>query len=264
MSTAYENILVETRGEGPLRYGWITLNRPKALNALNDALMDELGAALLALDADEGVACIVVTGSEKAFAAGADIAMMNPFNFPDAYRRGLISRNWDTIRQVRKPVIAAVSGFALGGGCEVAMACDMIVAADNAKFGQPEIKLGIIPGAGGTQRLPRAVGKSKAMDLALTGRMMDAAEAERAGLVSRVVPAAELHAEAAKAAQAMCGYSLLALMAVKESVNRAFESPLSEGLLFERRLFHALFSSADQKEGMGAFLEKRTPGFTHR
>ncbi|BDI03779.1 enoyl-CoA hydratase [Sphaerotilus microaerophilus] len=264
MSTAYENILVETRGEGPLRYGWITLNRPKALNALNDALMDELGAALLALDADEGVACIVVTGSEKAFAAGADIAMMNPFNFPDAYRRGLISRNWDTIRQVRKPVIAAVSGFALGGGCEVAMACDMILAADNAKFGQPEIKLGIIPGAGGTQRLPRAVGKSKAMDLALTGRMMDAAEAERAGLVSRVVPAAELHAEAAKAAQAMCGYSLLALMATKESINRAYESPLAEGLLFERRLFHALFSSADQKEGMGAFLEKRAPNFTHR
>ena len=264
MSTAYENILVETRGEGPLRYGWITLNRPKALNALNDALMDELGAALLAFDADEGIACIVVTGSEKAFAAGADIAMMNPFNFPDAYRKGLISRNWDTIRQVRKPVIAAVSGFALGGGCEVAMACDMILAADTAKFGQPEIKLGIIPGAGGTQRLPRAVGKSKAMDLALTGRMMDAAEAERAGLVSRVVPDDELHAEASKAAQAMCGYSLLALMATKEGINRAYESPLAEGLLFERRLFHALFSSADQKEGMGAFLEKRAPNFTHR
>ncbi|MCK6424514.1 MAG: enoyl-CoA hydratase [Burkholderiaceae bacterium] len=264
MSTVYENILVETRGEGPLRYGWITLNRPKALNALNDPLMDELGAALLAFDADEGIACIVVTGSEKAFAAGADIAMMNPFNFPDAYRKGLISRNWDTIRQVRKPVIAAVSGFALGGGCEVAMACDMILAADTAKFGQPEIKLGIIPGAGGTQRLPRAVGKSKAMDLALTGRMMDAAEAERAGLVARVVPAADLHAEAAKAAQAMCGYSLLALMAVKESINRAYEAPLAEGLLFERRLFHALFSSADQKEGMGAFLEKRAPNFTHR
>lgn len=264
MSTTYENILVETRGEGPLRYGWITLHRPKALNALNDALMDELGAALLAFDADEGIACVVVTGSEKAFAAGADIALMHPFNFPDAYRKGLISRNWDTIRQVRKPVIAAVSGFALGGGCEVAMACDFIIAADNARFGQPEIKLGIIPGAGGTQRLPLAVGKSKAMDLALTGRMMDASEAERAGLVSRVVPLAELHAEAAKAADAMCGYSLLALMAVKESVNRAFESPLSEGLLFERRLFHALFSSADQKEGMGAFLEKRAPGFTHR
>ena len=263
----YENILVETRpgsGAQALSYGWITLNRPKALNALNDGLMDELGEALLAFDADDSIACVVVTGSEKAFAAGADISVMHPFDFPNAFRKGLISRNWDTIRQVRKPIIAAVSGFALGGGCEVAMACDFIIAADNAKFGQPEIKLGISPGAGGTQRLPRAVGKSKAMDLALTGRMMDAAEAERAGLVSRVVPLAELHAEAAKAAEAMCGYSLLALMATKESVDRAFESPLSEGLLFERRLFHALFSSADQKEGMGAFLEKRAPGFTHR
>ena len=263
----YENMHVETRprsGAQALSYGWITLNRPKALNALNDGLMDELGEALLAFDADDSIACVVVTGSEKAFAAGADISVMHPFDFPNAFRKGLISRNWDTIRQVRKPIIAAVSGFALGGGCEVAMACDFIIAADNAKFGQPEIKLGIIPGAGGTQRLPRAVGKSKAMDLALTGRMMDAAEAERAGLVSRVVPLAELHAEAAKAAEAMCGYSLLALMATKESVDRAFESPLSEGLLFERRLFHALFSSADQKEGMGAFLEKRAPGFTHR
>ncbi len=266
MSTpTYENILVETRpGAGEMRYGWITLNRPKALNALNDPLMDELGTALLALDADDSVACIVLTGSEKAFAAGADIAMMHPFDFPTAYRKGLISRNWDTLRQVRKPVIAAVAGFALGGGCEVAMACDMIIAADNARFGQPEIKLGIIPGAGGTQRLPRAVGKSKAMDLALTGRMMDATEAERAGLVSRVVPAAELHAEADKIGQTLSGYSTLALMAVKESVNRAYESPLSEGLLFERRLFHALFSSADQKEGMGAFLDKRPPSFTHR
>jgi len=263
----YENLLVETRpgpGAHALSYGWITLNRPKALNALNDGLMDELGQALLAFDADDTVACIVVTGSEKAFAAGADISVMHPFDFPNAFRKGLISRNWDTIRQVRKPIIAAVSGFALGGGCEVAMACDFIIAADNARFGQPEIKLGILPGAGGTQRLPRAVGKSKAMDLALTGRMMDATEAERAGLVSRVVPLAELHAEAAKAAEAMCGYSLLALMATKESVDRAFESPLSEGLLFERRLFHALFSSADQKEGMGAFLEKRPPHFTHR
>jgi enoyl-CoA hydratase len=262
----YENLLVETRpgpGASALSYGWITLNRPKALNALSDGLMDELGEALLAFDADDTVACIVVTGSEKAFAAGADISVMHPFDFPNAFRKGLISRNWDTIRQVRKPIIAAVSGFALGGGCEVAMACDFIIAADNARFGQPEIKLGIIPGAGGTQRLPRAVGKSKAMDLALTGRMMDAAEAERAGLVSRVVPLADLHAEAAKAAEAMCGYSLLALMATKESIDRAFESPLSEGLLFERRLFHALFSSADQKEGMGAFLEKRPPHFTH-
>ena len=264
MSTAYENILVETRGEGPLRYGWITLNRPKALNALNDALMDELGAALLALDADEGIACIVVTGSEKAFAAGADIAMMNPFNFPDAYRKGLISRNWDTIRQVRKPVIAAVSGFALGGGCEVAMACDMILAADTAKFGQPEIKLGIIPGAGGTQRLPRAVGKSKAMDLALTGRMMDATEAERAGLVSRVVPLDKLQEETLGAALLICGFSQMATMAAKEAVNRSFEGTLADGIMFERRMFHALFATADQKEGMDAFVNKRPANFKHQ
>lgn len=264
MST-YDTLLVETRTSGlALNYGWITLNRPKALNALNDTLMDELGAALLAFDADESIACIVITGSEKAFAAGADISVMAPFDFSSAYRQGLISRNWDTIRQVRKPVIAAVSGFALGGGCEVAMACDLIIAADNAKFGQPEIKLGVIPGAGGTQRLPRAVGKAKAMDLALTARMMDAAEAERAGLVARVVPLAGLHAEAAQAATAMCGYSLLALMATKESVNRAYETPLSEGLLFERRMFHAMFSTEDRKEGMTAFLEKRPPVFTHR
>ncbi|MFM2119469.1 MAG: hypothetical protein RL722_937 [Pseudomonadota bacterium] len=264
MSAAYENILVETRGSGPLRYGWITLNRPKALNALNDPLMDELGQALLAFDADEGIGAIVVTGSEKAFAAGADIAMMHPFDFPTAYRKGLISRNWDTLREVRKPVIAAVAGFALGGGCEVAMACDMIIAADNARFGQPEIKLGIIPGAGGTQRLPRAVGKAKAFDLALTGRMMDAAEAERSGLVSRVVALDQLHAEAASAADAICGYSLPSILAAKECINRAYEAPLSEGLLYERRLFHALFSTADQKEGMGAFLEKRKPSFQHR
>ncbi len=263
MMTSYENILVETRGEGPLRYGWITLNRPKALNALNDALMDELGAALRAFDADDGIACMVVTGSEKAFAAGADITMMATYDFPQAYRKNLISSNWDTLRQIRKPVIAAVAGFALGGGCELAMTCDLILAADTAKFGQPEIKLGVIPGAGGTQRLPRSVGKSKAMDLALTARMMDAAEAERCGLVSRVVPAAELHAEAGKAAQAMCGYSLIALIAAKESVNRAYESPLTEGLLFERRLFQALFSTEDQKEGMQAFIEKRPPTFRH-
>ena len=258
---AYETIEVRTEAE---KVGIITLNRPKQLNALNGQLMDELGAALKAFDADAKIGCTIITGSEKAFAAGADIGAMAKYSFADAYGGDYITRNWETIRSIRKPVIAAVSGFALGGGCELAMMCDFIIAADNAKFGQPEIKLGVIPGAGGTQRLPRAVGKSKAMDMALTGRMMDAAEAERAGLVSRVVPLAELHAEAAKAAEAMCGYSLLALMATKESVDRAFESPLSEGLLFERRLFHALFSSADQKEGMGAFLEKRAPGFTHR
>jgi enoyl-CoA hydratase len=255
-----DSVLTETHG----RVGLIRFNRPEAMNALNADVVAALAAAIDDFEANPDIGCLVLTGSDTVFAAGADISVMHPFDFPNAFRKGLISRTWDTIRQVRKPIIAAVSGFALGGGCEVAMACDFIIAADNAKFGQPEIKLGIIPGAGGTQRLPRAVGKSKAMDLALTGRMMDAAEAERAGLVSRVVPLAELHAEAAKAAEAMCGYSLLALMATKESVDRAFESPLSEGLLFERRLFHALFSSADQKEGMGAFLEKRAPGFTHR
>ena len=258
---AYECITVRTEGE---KVGVITLNRPKQLNALNDHLMNELGQALQAFDADESIGCIILTGSEKAFAAGADIGAMAKYSFADAYKGDYITRNWEAIRSIRKPVIAAVSGFALGGGCELAMMCDFIIAADNAKFGQPEIKLGIIPGAGGTQRLPRAVGKSKAMDLALTGRMMDAVEAERAGLVARVVPLADLHAEATKAAQAMGGYSLLALMATKECVTRAFEAPLTEGLLFERRLFHALFSSADQKEGMGAFLEKRAPHFTHR
>ena len=264
MTQAFENILVETRGSGALRYGWITLHRPKQLNALNDALMDELGAALLAFDADASIGCIVLTGSEKAFAAGADIAMMAPYDFATAYTQGLISRNWDTLRQIRKPVIAAVAGFALGGGCELAMACDLILAATTARFGQPEIKLGIIPGAGGTQRLPRAVGKSKAMDLILTARMMDAAEAERAGLVSRVVEAEALHAEATQAAEAICQMSLPSILAAKECVNRAYEAPLAEGLLYERRLFHALFSTADQKEGMQAFLEKRKPAFNHR
>ncbi|MEX8498556.1 MAG: enoyl-CoA hydratase [Leptothrix ochracea] len=264
MTQTFETIRVETRGEGALRQGWITLDRPKQLNALNDTLMDEMGAALLALDADPGIGCIVLTGSEKAFAAGADISMMAPFDFATAYTQGLISRNWDTLRQVRKPIIAAVSGFALGGGCEVAMACDVIIAADNAKFGQPEIKLGIIPGAGGTQRLPRAVGKAKAMDLVLTARMMDAQEAERAGLVSRVVPFERLHVEVEQAASAICANSLPSILAAKECVNRAFEAPLSEGLLYERRMFHALFSTADQKEGMAAFLEKRKPVFQQR
>ena len=258
---AYQHIEVRTEGG---KVGIITLNRPKQLNALNNELMDELGAALKAFDADEAIGCIIITGSEKAFAAGADIAAMAKYSFSDAYRGDFITRNWETIRAIRKPVIAAVAGFALGGGCELAMMCDFIIAADNARFGQPEIKIGIIPGAGGTQRLPRAVGKSKAMDLVLTGRMMDAAEAERAGLVSRVVPLDKLMDEALGAALVICGYGQLATMAAKESVNRAFEGGLSDGIMFERRLFHALFATADQKEGMDAFLNKRAPGFTHR
>jgi len=257
---AYEHIIVETRG----RVGLITLNRPKALNALNDALMDELGAALAGFDADEGVGAIVLTGSDKAFAAGADIGAMKDWSYMDVYKSGYITRNWERLRSVRKPVIAAVAGFALGGGCELAMMCDFIIAADTAKFGQPEIKIGVIPGAGGTQRLPRAVGKAKAMDLVLTGRMMDAAEAERAGLVSRVVPAAQLLEEALGAAGQIAGFSLPSVMAAKEAINRAFETPLSEGILFERRTFHSLFATEDQKEGMTAFVEKRKANFKHR
>ena len=260
----YETIEVSTQGPEGLQVGLIRLNRPKQLNALNDQLMDEMGAALLAFDADEGIGCIILTGSEKAFAAGADINMFVPHDFASAYGRDVITRNWETILKVRKPVIAAVSGFALGGGCELAMMCDFIIAADNAKFGQPEVKLGIIPGAGGTQRLPRAVGKSKTMDLALTGRMMDALEAERAGLVSRVVPLEKLLDEALGAALQIAQFGRLAVMATKESVNRAFESGLSDGLMFERRLFHALFSSEDKREGMDAFLNKRPARFTHR
>lgn len=255
----YTCILVDQRD----RVGWITLNRPKALNALNDVLMDELGRALLAFDADEGVGAIVITGSEKAFAAGADIAAMKDWTYMDVFKGEFITRNWDTIKRVRKPIIAAVSGYALGGGCELAMMCDFIIAADNARFGQPEIKLGIIPGAGGTQRLPRAVGKAKAMDLVLTGRLMDAAEAERCGLVARVVPGDKLLAESAEAAAAIAGFSGPAVMIAKEAVNRALESPLNEGLLFERRLFHSLFATADQKEGMNAFLEKRPARFAN-
>ena len=246
------------------KVGIITLNRPKALNALNDQLMDELGHALKAFDADPAIGCMVVTGSEKAFAAGADITAMAKFSFADAYRGNFITRNWETILTIRKPVIAAVSGFALGGGCELAMMCDFIIASDTAKFGQPEIKLGIIPGAGGTQRLPRAVGKSKAMDMALTGRMMGAEEAERAGLVSRVVAADKLQDEALGAALAICDFSQMATMATKEAVNKAFESSLSDGLGFERRLFHALFATEDQKEGMDAFVNKRKAEFKHR
>ncbi len=254
--------LITVRTEG--RVGIVTLNRPKALNALNDQLMDELGTALKAFDADDGIGCMIITGSEKAFAAGADIGAMAKYSFADAYKGDYITRNWETIRSVRKPIIAAVSGFALGGGCELAMMCDFIIAADNAKFGQPEIKLGIIPGAGGTQRLPRAVGKSKAMDMALTGRMMDATEAERAGLVSRVVPLDKLMDESLGAALQIAQFSQLAVMAAKESVNRAFEGSLADGVMFERRLFHALFATEDQKEGMDAFVNKRAAVFKHQ
>ena len=257
----YTSITVRTEAD---KVGIVTLNRPKQLNALNDQLMDELGHALKAFDADENIGCIIVTGSEKAFAAGADIATIASLSFAQAYKTDFVSSNWETIRSVRKPVIAAVSGFALGGGCELAMACDFIIAADNAKFGQPEIKIGVIPGAGGTQRLPRAVGKSKAMDMALTGRMMDATEAERSGLVSRVVPLDQLMTETLGAALMICDYGQLAVMAAKEAVNRAFEGGLSDGIMFERRLFHALFSTADQKEGMDAFIGKRKAVFTHR
>jgi enoyl-CoA hydratase len=260
----YECILTDVRGDGPLRTGLITLNRPKAMNALNDRLMDELGDALLAFDRDDTIGCIVLTGNEKAFAAGADIAAMKRYDFMHVYKTGYISRNWETMRQVRKPVIAAVAGFALGGGCEVAMMCDIVLAADTARFGQPEIKIGIIPGAGGTQRLPRAVGKAKAMDMVLTGRMMDAAEAERAGLVSRVVAADQLLDEAFATAATICGLGLPSVMLAKECVNRAFEATLSDGIAYERRMFHALFGTEDQKEGMDAFLEKRKPAFKHR
>jgi len=257
----YECITTRIEGE---QVAVITLNRPKQLNALNDQLMDELGHALKGFDADPNIGCMVITGSEKAFAAGADITVMSKFTFADAYKGDFITRNWETIRSIRKPVIAAVSGFALGGGCELAMMCDFIIASDTAKFGQPEIKLGIIPGAGGTQRLPRAVGKAKAMDMTLTGRMMDAAEAERAGLVSRVVPLDKLMDEVVAAALMICSYSQMATMAAKESVNRSFEGTLADGITFERRLFHALFATSDQKEGMDAFVAKRKAEFTHR
>ena len=253
-------VLAETRG----RVGLLTLNRPKALNALNDTLMDQLGAALLAFDADDGIGAIVITGSEKAFAAGADIGAMKDWSYMDVYGSEYITRNWETLKRVRKPVIAAVAGYALGGGCELAMMCDIIIAADTAKFGQPEIKLGVIPGAGGTQRLPRAVGKAKAMDMVLTSRMMAAEEAERAGLVSRVVPAGKMLDEAIEAATVIASMSLPSAMMAKECVNRAYEGTLAEGILFERRLFHSLFATEDQKEGMAAFVEKRAPSFKHR
>jgi enoyl-CoA hydratase len=256
----YENILTETRG----RVGLVTLNRPKQLNALNDALMTELGDALLKFDADENIGAIVLTGNDKAFAAGADIGAMTHWSYMDVYKADYITRNWEALKRTRKPVIAAVAGFALGGGCEIALACDIVVAADTAKFGQPEIKIGAMPGAGGSQRLPRAVGKAKAMDMILTARMMDAQEAERAGLVSRVVPAEKLLDEALAVANAICEFSGPAVMMAKEAVNRAFETPLAEGILFERRMFHSLFATEDQKEGMRAFVEKRKPNFKHK
>ncbi|MCS7100421.1 MAG: enoyl-CoA hydratase [Burkholderiaceae bacterium] len=256
----YEHIIVE-RHE---RVGLIRLNRPRSLNALNDALMDELGAALTAFDADDSIGAIIITGSEKAFAAGADIGAMKDWTYMDVFKSEYITRNWETLKRIRKPVIAAVAGYALGGGCELAMMCDIVIAAESARFGQPEIKLGVIPGAGGTQRLPRAVGKAKAMDMVLTGRMVDAQEAERAGLVSRVVPAERLLEEALSIGREIAGFPLPAVLMAKEAVNRAYEAPLSEGLLFERRLFHSLFATEDQKEGMAAFLEKRPPAFRHR
>jgi enoyl-CoA hydratase len=257
---SYENIVISTEG----RVALITLNRPKALNALNDQLMDELGAALLNFDANEEISCIVITGSEKAFAAGADIGMMAKYSFTDVYKGDYITKNWETIRRIRKPVIAAVAGYALGGGCELAMMCDVIIAADNAKFGQPEIKLGIPPGSGGSQRLPRAVSKAKAMDMCLTARMMDANEAERSGLVSRIVPADQLMAEVMSAAKTISEMSLPILMMVKESINAAYETSLSEGIHLERRLFHSAFATEDQKEGMAAFIEKRPAKFKNQ
>jgi len=256
----YETLLVETRE----RVGVIRLNRPQRMNALNDALAKELSRALHAFDDDPAIGCIVLTGNERAFAAGADIGAMAEWDYAKVLADDYITRDWEEIRRIRKPVIAAVAGFALGGGCELAMACDTIIAADTAKFGQPEITIGTMPGMGGTQRLPRAVGKAKAMDWCLTGRMLDAVEAERAGLVARVVPAGKLEEETLALANRIASYSLPVVMKIKESINRAFELPLSEGLLFERRAFHATFALDDQKEGMRAFVEKRKPSFRHR
>jgi len=257
---AYENILVETKG----KVGFVTLNRPKALNALCGALIAELGLALDAFEADPNIGCIVLTGSERAFAAGADIKEMATSSYMDVYLADFITNGWERVTTCRKPIVAAVAGFALGGGCELAMMCDFIIAADTAKFGQPEITIGTIPGAGGSQRLTRFVGKSKAMEMCLTGRMMDAAEAERAGLVSRVVPAADLLAEAAKTAEKIAGLSQPIVMMAKEAVNRAYETTLAEGIKFERRVFHATFATEDQKEGMAAFVEKRPPVWKNR
>jgi enoyl-CoA hydratase len=260
----YQNLETTLHTNAQLHTALITLHRPEQLNALNEALMLELGAALQAFDADPQVGCIVITGSDKAFAAGADVKAMASMDYMDVFKADFISGSWETVLAVRKPVIAAVAGFALGGGCELALMCDFIIAADNAKFGQPEIKLGIIPGAGGTQRLPRAIGKAKAMDLILTGRMMDAIEALQSNLVARVVPLAELLSTALAAAKSICEYSNPSVMMAKESINRAFESSLSEGARFERRQFHALFATQDQKEGMAAFVEKRKAVFVQR
>ncbi|MBK6403511.1 MAG: enoyl-CoA hydratase [Rhodocyclaceae bacterium] len=256
----YQFIIADKHG----KVGLITLNRPQQLNALCDALIDELGAALAAFEADETVGSMVITGSPKAFAAGADITAMKDWSYMDVYQPDYLGPNWARIRNCRKPVIAAVAGYALGGGCELAMSCDMIFAADTAKFGQPEIKLGVLPGAGGTQRLPRAIGKAKAMDMCLTARMMDAKEAEQAGLVARVIAADQLIEETLAAAETIAGYSLPVIMMIKEAINRAYEMPLGEGLLYERRVFQAAFALADRKEGMAAFVEKRQPAFKNR
>ena len=260
MSTAYEHLLTETRD----RVAIVTLNRPQRLNALSDPLAAELACAMRGFDDDPGIAVIVVTGSEKAFAAGADIGAMAEWDYAKVYGDDYITKNYEAVRQVRKPVIAAVAGYALGGGCELAMTCDMIIAADTAKFGQPEITIGTMPGMGGTQRLPRAIGKAKAMDWCLTGRMVDAAEAERAGLVARVVPAAQLMEETLAVAAKIASYSLPVVLKIKEAINRAYESSLAEGLLFERREFHATFALEDRREGMAAFVDKRKPDFRHR
>ncbi len=256
----YETIIVETRGP----VGLITLNRPKALNALSDQLVTELGQAVDAFEADDAIGAIVLTGSEKAFAAGADIKEMSGFTYMDVYRKNFITAKWERVAHARKPVIAAVAGYALGGGCELAMMCDFIIAADNAKFGQPEITIGTIPGAGGTQRLTRFVGKSKAMEMVLTGRQMDAAEAERSGLVSRVVPLADLVDEAVKVAERIAKLSQPIVMMAKEAVNAAYETTLAEGIRLERRIFHSTFAAEDQKEGMAAFAEKRQPDWKNR
>ena len=257
---AYQAILVDRKAA----VGVITLNRPDALNALNRQLMDELTDALDAYEADDKIHCIVLTGSQKAFAAGADIKEMQSKSYMDVYKEDFITANWERAARCRKPIIAAVAGYALGGGCELAMMCDFIICGDNAKFGQPEIKLGVMPGAGGTQRLTRFIGKAKAMDMCLTGRMMDAEEAERAGLVSRVVPADQLLEEALKAAGEIAAMSLPSAMMTKEAINRAYETTLAEGVRFERRVFHSLFATDDQTEGMAAFIEKRTPRFLNK